>query len=205
LNEKIIITDDPISSLDQTRQFTTQMALIDLASKSKQLIVLSHDPRFLQSFLENGFFPKEDVATLELKRSDNDYTKITECDLEDCIQTTYKKNYRTVSDYVIKGQYVDKIFIVRAIRPLVEATLRFRYLDLLKGADSLGKMIDIIQNSQEDSPLYRAKAYLSKIKELNLYTSGHTHDTSGSDSTRHITDTELNKYAKFALDLAQGS
>jgi wobble nucleotide-excising tRNase len=162
LNEKIIIADDPISSLDQSRQFTTQMALISLASKSKQLIVLSHDPRFLQSFLENGFFPQDDVATLELKRSDDDYTIITECDLEDCIQTAYKKNYRTVFDYVIRGQYVDKILVVRAIRPLVEATLRFRYLDTLKGADSLGKMIGLIEQSQNDSPVFRARVHLSK-------------------------------------------
>ena len=194
-----------MSSLDQSRQFTTQVALKSLANKGKQLIVLSHDPRFLQSFLENSFFPQEDCVTFEVKRSANDYSIITDCDLENCVQSAYKKNYRTVSNYVCEGQCLDKFLVVRSIRPLVEATLRYRFLDFLKGADGLGKMIDIIDGSQTTSPLSRAKVHVQKLKELNVYTSKHIHDTSLVDSVQQISDTELNNYAKFALELAQGS
>jgi wobble nucleotide-excising tRNase len=204
INEKIIVVDDPMSSLDQSRQFTTQMALKELSEKGKQLIVLSHDPRFLQSFLENGFFHSEDFVTLELTRSSNDYTIMKECNLDDCIQTGYKKNYRTVSDYVLQGQCRDKVLVVRSIRPMVEATLRYRYLDSLKGAESLGKMIGIIEQSQSDSPLFRARSILPKLKEINVYTAGHTHDTSADDSLQQITDSELTRYSKIALELAQG-
>jgi wobble nucleotide-excising tRNase len=204
INEKIIVVDDPMSSLDQSRQFTTQMALKELSEKGKQLIVLSHDPRFLQSFLENGFFHSEDFVTLELTRSSNDYTIMKECNLDDCIQTGYKKNYRTVSDYVLQGQCRDKVLVVRSIRPMVEATLRYRYLDSLKGAESLGKMIGIIEQSQSDSPLFRARSILPKLKEINVYTAGHTHDTSADDSLQQITDSELTRYSKIALNLAQG-
>jgi wobble nucleotide-excising tRNase len=205
LSDKIIIVDDPMSSLDQSRQFTTQLVLKSLALKGKQLIVLSHDPRFLQMFLENSFFPQENCVTFEIKRSNNDYSIITDCDLEDCIQSAYKKNYRTVSNYISQGQCIDKFFVVRAIRPLVEATLRNRFLDSLKGADGLGKMIDMIEGSQTGSPLYRVKSHVSKLKELNRFTSEHIHDTSATDSVQQIADAELNNYAKFALDLAQGS
>ena len=205
LSDKIIIVDDPMSSLDQSRQFTTQMTLKTLASQGKQLTVLSHDPRFLQSFLDNGFFPQDDCVTIEIKRSNNDYSIITQCDLEDCIQTAYKKNYRTVTDYICQGQCQDKFFVVRAIRPLVEATLRNRFLDSLKGADGLGKMIDMIDRSPTTSSLSRAKVHLPMIRELNVYTSNHIHDTSATDTVQQISDAELNKYAKFALNFAQGS
>jgi wobble nucleotide-excising tRNase len=204
ISDKIIIIDDPMSSLDQSRQFTTQIALKSLASNGKQLIILSHDPRFLQSFFENGIFDQEDCVTLEIKRANNDYSIISQCDLEDCIQSAYKNNYRTVSDYIYQGQGCDKYFVVRAIRPFVEATLRNRFLDLLKGADGLGKMIDMIDRSPSTSPLARSKVHLPMIRELNAYTSSHIHDTSASDTVQNISDIELKKYAKFALDLAQG-
>jgi hypothetical protein len=127
-----------------------------------------------------------------------------ECNLDDCIQTGYKKNYRTVSDYVLQGQCRDKVLVVRSIRPMVEATLRYRYLDSLKGAESLGKMIGIIEQSQSDSPLFRARSILPKLKEINVYTARHTHDTSADDSLQQLTDSELTHYSKIALNLAQG-
>jgi len=204
LSEKIIFIDDPMSSLDQSRQFTTQITLQTLASKGKQLILLSHDPRFLQSFIENENIEKEDVVSFELKRSENDFTVMTSCDLEECIQSAYKKNYRTLSDYVSKGQCVDKILVVKAIRPLIEATLRYRFLDSLKGADGLGKMFAIIEQSQSDSPLFPSRQYLPKLKEINVYSSRQMHDTSASGTVQQISDSELLKYSKFALDFARG-
>jgi wobble nucleotide-excising tRNase len=44
LSEKVLVVDDPMSSLDRHRQRKTIEALADLAERSKQLIVLSHDP-----------------------------------------------------------------------------------------------------------------------------------------------------------------
>jgi wobble nucleotide-excising tRNase len=100
---KIIIVDDPMSSLDQSRQRATQIALVDLARKSNQLILLSHDPVFLQAFIENGDYDINSVNIYEFKRAQNDYSTLEECNIEECIQSVYKRNYQTVSKRISKN------------------------------------------------------------------------------------------------------
>src|SRR5699024_140289 len=47
LKDRIIVVDDPMSSLDRNRRANTVAVLKSLAEKCKQLIVLAHDPKFL--------------------------------------------------------------------------------------------------------------------------------------------------------------
>ncbi|MBK7110269.1 MAG: AAA family ATPase [Bacteroidetes bacterium] len=46
-NQKVIIFDDPLSSFDNGRRRTTVKLLARLARDAKQLVVLSHDSKFL--------------------------------------------------------------------------------------------------------------------------------------------------------------
>lgn len=204
LANKIIIVDDPMSSLDQSRQRATQNALVDLANKSNQLILLSHDPVFLQAFIETGNYDINLVNIYELKRAQNDYSSLEECNIEECIQSVYKRNYQTISNYITDPRGSEKLTVVRAIRPLIEANLRYRFQDSLKGANSLGKMIEMIRNSPSGSPLQKIIPHLSKIEDVNAYTTSHTHDTDADGSIQEIRDAELKRYAILALDIVRG-
>ncbi len=51
LNEKIVIIDDPISSLDDFRINRTVDYVMRILDKAKQMIVLSHNPLFLKELL----------------------------------------------------------------------------------------------------------------------------------------------------------
>lgn len=204
LNEKIIIVDDPMSSLDQSRQLATQIALKNLANMGKQLIVLSHDPRFLQDFIDISYFNPTEVTSFELQRCHNDYSTLKECNLEELIQSGYKKNFKIISEYVANGQCSDKYAVVRAIRPLIEANLRYRLQTALQNADNLGKMIGFIRDSQPGSLLHKAKPILSQLTEINIYTTRYTHGTDNDGSLPPIIDTELKQYATLALNLIHG-
>jgi wobble nucleotide-excising tRNase len=201
---KIIIVDDPMSSLDQSRQRATQIALVDLARKSNQLILLSHDPVFLQAFIENGDYDINSVNIYEFKRAQNDYSTLEECNIEECIQSVYKRNYQTVSKYIVDPRGMDKLTVVRAIRPLIEANLRHRFQDSLKGANSLGIMISMIRSAPSGSPLQKIIPHLKKIGDINAYTTAHTHDTDADGTLQQINDTELKRCALLAMDIAQG-
>jgi wobble nucleotide-excising tRNase len=48
LAEKIVVFDDPVTSQDDLRSAHTQELISGLCAKTQQLIILSHDPRFLQ-------------------------------------------------------------------------------------------------------------------------------------------------------------
>lgn len=202
--DKIIIVDDPMSSLDQSRQLATQTALKKLSLSGKQLIVLSHDPRFLQDFIDNSHFNSNDVTTFELQRCHNDYSILKNCNLEESIQSGYKNNYKRVSEYVVNGQCNDKFSVVRALRPLLEANLRYRLQDSLQNAENLGKMIGIIRKSQPGTVLNKVKPHLPQLDEINIYTTRLTHGTDGDEFSQQIKDAELQHYAKFVLEFTQG-
>jgi wobble nucleotide-excising tRNase len=204
ISNKIVIIDDPMSSLDQSRQIATQIALKSLALKSNQLVLLSHDPSFLQSFLQNGNIDPTLVSVYEIKRAPNDYSSLEDCDLEECIQTVYKKNYQLISYYINDPRDIDKLSVVRAIRPLIEANLRLRFQDSLKGANSLGIMIRLIKESSPDSPLRKIVPHLPKIERINSYTTTHTHDTNANGAIQQINDVELKRYAIDAMVIVQG-
>lgn len=204
ISDKIVIVDDPMSSFDQSRQRATQRELKNLGLKANQLIVLSHDPSFLQAFLQNGDFNSSMVSVYEIKRAPGDYSSIEDCDIEECIQTVYKRNYHLISKYIEDPRDIDKVSVVRAIRPLMEANLRLRFQESFKGANSLGIMISIIKESPQNSPLRKIMPSLPKIEEINGYTTSHTHDTDANGSVPQINDAELKRYAILALDLVWG-
>jgi len=52
LDKKVIVIDDPISSLDEFRIFRTVEYIIDMIERSKQIIILTHNLLFLNVLLE---------------------------------------------------------------------------------------------------------------------------------------------------------
>jgi wobble nucleotide-excising tRNase len=53
LSRQTVVFDDPISSFDQFRRRTTADVLMDIAKSSQQIIVMSHDPLFIQALSED--------------------------------------------------------------------------------------------------------------------------------------------------------
>jgi wobble nucleotide-excising tRNase len=204
LVEKIIIVDDPMSSLDQSRQLATQTALKKLALSGKQLLVLSHDPRFLQDFIDNSYLNSNEMTTFELQRCNNNYSVLKECNFEELIQSGYKKNFKIVSEYVSSGQCTDKFSVVRAIRPLIETNLKYRLMSSLQNADNLGKMIGLIRDSQPGTLLSKVKPLLPQLNEINVYTTRLTHGTDGDASEQQINDAELRHFAELAIEFIHG-
>ncbi len=64
LAEKIVVFDDPITNQDDFRSAHTQQLIRDLYDKTKQLVVLSHDPRFLRGICGN--VTASDVSALKI-------------------------------------------------------------------------------------------------------------------------------------------
>ena len=205
LPQQIVVVDDPVSSLDQCRRRATHRALRTLAGKAKQLVVFSHDPLFIQSFSEDGDIRALGVTVLELRRAANDYTVLDECDIEERVQSEYKTNYRTLTVYVTAGEVVDKQKVVCAIRPMLEANLRHRFQDSLKGAFSLGKMIEAIRTCKPGDPLQGMKSKEEELADINDFATDFTHDTDADGSLQKLDDAQLKNYAMRALAIARGT
>lgn len=204
LQEQIIVLDDPVCSLDQPRRWATYQALLTVARDAKQLIVLSHDALFMQSMSENPDLQSFGVTVLELRRASGNYSVLEICDIVERVQSEYKANYRTIVRYT-NGEREDRQKVVRAIRPMLEANLKHRFQDDLKGAYSLGRMIKAIRNCQADSPLSRMQSLLQQLETINGFvTESFTHDANGDGTMQQLDDAQLRLYSAQALDIARG-
>jgi wobble nucleotide-excising tRNase len=204
VSDQIVVIDDPVSSFDQLRRRATHRELRKLAENAKQLIVLSHDPQFIQSFSEDDDVRTLGVEVLELRRDGPVYTVLDQCDIEERVQSEYKTNYRTLEAYVAKGEILDKQKVVRAIRPMLEANLRHRFQDCLKGAYTLGKMLEAIRSCHRGDHLEGMKTKLEDLDDINDFATDFTHDSQADGSLRELDDGQLTNYCRRALAIARG-
>jgi wobble nucleotide-excising tRNase len=66
LANAVVVFDDPISSLDANRRQCTRREILELGKKTQQIVVLSHDPRFLLSLWNEA--NQSQVRTLRIAR-----------------------------------------------------------------------------------------------------------------------------------------
>lgn len=167
--------------------------------------MLSHDPVFIQTLSDDREVQKLGVTVLELRRSALDYVILDTCDIEERVQSEYKANYATIVEYTTKGDLVDRQRVVRAIRPMLEANLRHRFQASLKGASSLGKMIEAIRTCKPEDALEGMKLKLQDLTQVNDYATDFTHDTEADGSLQRLDDAQLLKHARLALAIARGT
>ncbi len=200
IGDKIVVLDDPFTSLDRFRQTCTQQLIRGLSSRAQQVIVLSHDPHFLKLLWED--YVPADIKVLQLCRT-GDNTMIGEWDIEAETQSTYIKNYSALLDYYRerKGAPLD---VVRAIRPFIEGLLRVHFPGNFSDNEWLGEFINKIRNASDTDGLFHAKADLSEIEAINDYSKKYHHDQNSHAESETISGDELHGFVKQTLRLVGG-
>lgn len=200
LQNKVIVLDDPIASLDAHRRTCTQQEISRIARYSRQLIVLSHDPHFLNQILNKtkGIGIKE----LCIKETTQGNV-VSEWNVSEATMSQYSKDYSLLSNYLKKpeDEKNNPNLVVTRIRPLLEGYLRMRFHDKFDYRNyGLGSMIEKIRNADDADPLSSQKPYLHELSSLNGYSKDRHHfRTEGSDNER-----ELKSYVERTLALIHG-
>lgn len=200
LSEKIIILDDPFSSLDRSRRTCTKQLICRLAQKAKQVIVMSHDPRFLKIIWDDS--DKAVTKALQLCRLGQNST-ITMWDIERETREEYHQNHSILREYCNSG-LGDKVNVARTIRPLLEQYFRFNFPWQFSETEWLGDFIKKIREAQNGSPLISAQPILDELYAVNDYSKRYHHNTNPAYEKEPIDDTELQSYSKRALELVGG-
>lgn len=200
LSEKIIVLDDPFSSLDRSRRTCTKQIICKLAQKAKQVIVMSHDPHFLKIIWDSS--NKTETKPLQLSRLGQNST-ITEWDIERETREEYHRNHSLLSEYYNNGSG-DRVNVARTIRPLLEQYFRFIFPGQFSETEWLGDFIKKIREAQSGSPLVSAQSILDELDAVNDYSKRYHHNTNPAYEKEPIDDTELQSYSKRALELVGG-
>ena len=214
VKDRIIVLDDPVSSLDKDRRTATIAAIIELAKKCRQLIVLSHDHFFVRELnwkLEALYEGTNDkpIVLYELKRSRNSYSAIQPCDIELKCKSKYYKNYDLVTQYVDGDYEGDDEKVAEAIRKLLEGYLHRKFPQRLPKNTQLGDSITLMKNDieakrlkNEESVYINFENDIEELRTISKYGSKSMHDTASDyDPSLEVNPRELERFAQRTLNI----
>jgi len=167
---------------------------------AKQVIVLSHDPRFLRSVWEG--YPDDEIKVLQLLRTGNS-TVIGKWDIEAETQSTYLKDYSVLLDYY-RERKGNPLQVARSIRPFVEGMLRAHFPGHFQPNEWLGNFVDKTRNDGGTGGLAHARDDLAEIQAINEYSKKYHHDQNPNADSEPLSEDELHGFVKRTLRLVAG-
>lgn len=197
LSDKVVVLDDPISSLDSNRRACTRYQIGRLAREARQVVVLSHDPYFLRMIWEEA--PKTDVKTLRITTTPKG-SAIGEWNIERATQGEYFDNYFALVEYLESGPAGrDLRAVARCIRPLLEGNLRLAFPRRFQRGHWLGEMLDMVRKAQPGDPEAVLKPFLNDLSDINDYSKKYHHDQTQNPDQSPISEAELAAYVRRTI------
>lgn len=205
LEEKIVVIDDPASSLDAQRRSYTCHQIVWLSKHCKQVIVLTHSARLARQVWDDAKgipTPK----TLWIRR-EGDYSIIDNMDIVEKTQGEYFKNYSEISEYLEEGPEDDRHMrsVANDLRLVLEHYLRVRFPKEFEANEWLGDFLGKLSQAEKGDALYSFKPRQEELSEINNYASKYHHSQNPCADSEPINDGELRAWAKRTLDFIRRS
>ena len=196
LKDKIVVIDDPITSLDEHRHLTTVQEMGRLAQRSGQLIVLSHSKPFLCQLWEGA---DKSVAreAIEIGRSGGGSTLRGWVIHHDLI-TEHDKRHVLLRSY-LDSSVADNRKVAEALRPLLERFVRVAYPEWFAPGDMLGKFVNLCQQRLGKSDQILGAAHTQELDDVLVYANRFHHDTNRAYETEVVNDGQLLDFVKRTL------
>lgn len=210
-SNKILVFDDPLSSLDSNRRLTTVRLISEISKRIKQTVVLSHNEGFLWELYKDYDASKRKALRICEDFIDGD-SNIEELDIEDMIEHEYFKHIAELESWLKRPDIKVKERVIGLIRNVLESHIKFKFHRNLKHItpskqtfgtciDELEKVGVVFRDSTNRSQI------ISSLRQLNALSCRSHHGgtipdpkEAGVDHTK-ITDTELAKFVKSTLKL----
>lgn len=195
LARKIVVIDDPITSLDEHRFLTTVHEIRELTTRASQVIVLSHSKRFLCRVWEGA---ANGIGTaVKLDRVATGSTLRPWAVSEDLI-TEHDRRHVLFKQF-IDGAAVDNRNVARAIRPTIENFLRVAYPEQFPPESMLGHFVNICRQRLGTADQILDKTDTDELDRLREYANLFHHDTNPAWETEVINDGQLLDFVRRAL------
>ncbi|HVY29665.1 MAG TPA: AAA family ATPase [Polyangiaceae bacterium] len=198
LASKIVVIDDPVSSLDEHRSLTTVQELRRLAQRVGQVIVLSHSKPFLCT-IWNGA-DRIGRAALRVPR-DGSGSTIADWNVDQDSVTEHDRRHALLREYHQNGG-TNSREVAESIRPVLEAFLRVARPDHFPPGGMLGQFRDRCRRQLGTPQQILPQALVDELHDLTEYANRFHHDTNAAYATELINDGELTGYVQRTLVFA---
>ena len=196
---KIVVFDDPFNSQDSFRKNCTVQKIKKCGEACTQVIVLSHDDRFLKLIWDRLVHLPAERKCLRLARIGLRDTTVSEWDIEVATQAQFLADRQALADYYSSAEGHPRD-VVNKIRPVLETYCRNLYPSQFTPADSLGVIIAKIRGP---GPVHPLAVILEDLETLNAYTTPYAHGQPDA-ATTPIDDNELHGFVKRTLGITGG-
>jgi wobble nucleotide-excising tRNase len=191
---RVVVIDDPISSLDDHRTFTTVREIERLAQRAGQVIVLSHSKPFLCRLWE-GVDPTA-RASLEVVR-DGAGSTLRVWDVTQDSITEHDRRHSRLREFA-RGSAGDMREVARSIRPHLEAFLRVACPERFTPGTLLGPFLNLCQQRQGTAEALLDQGAIQELNEIVQY-ANRFYDTNPAWETEAINDGELHGFVARVL------
>jgi wobble nucleotide-excising tRNase len=196
LGSKVVVIDDPISSLDDHRELTTVQEVRRLAERTAQFIVLSHNKPFLCGLWEGT--EATGRAALEVVR-DGAGSALRAWDVAHDSITEHDRRHATLRDFRASG-VGDQREVARSIRPHLEALLRVTDPEHFPPGSMIGPFIGLCEQRVGTAREILDAESIQELRDLNEYASRYHHQ---GWETEPINDGQLKGFVERALQFAR--
>jgi wobble nucleotide-excising tRNase len=196
LADKIVIIDDPMTSLDEHRSLTTIQEMRRLVPRVCQLIVLSHSKSFLCKLWDGA-----DTTTrtaIKISRDGAGSTLSTWDVRQDSI-TEHDRRHAKVSAYFRAAAAADEREVASALRPILEQFIRVAYPEEFPPNALLGPFINTCQQRLGKANEIMSAANIDELRNLLDYANYFHHDTNPAWETEMINDKLLIHFCERTL------
>ncbi|WP_186331869.1 AAA family ATPase [Paenibacillus xylanexedens] len=202
VDKKIIVFDDPISSLDNHRKRYTADQVVGYTNRARQVIVLTHDIFFARTLWEKYTEKRTYLSQLCIKREGVSDSTIDIWDIEEETRSDYFQGYFQLAEF-LEGKSSNLRAVAMSIRPLIEGNLRIRFPQDFKSNEWLGDFIGKVRESTFD-PLIKMKPHLLDLESINDFSKRFHHDRDPFANAEPINEIELESFVKRTLEIIRG-
>lgn len=196
LANKIVVIDDPMTSLDEHRTLRTREEIMALAARVGQVIVLSHSKPFLCNLWERS---DRNVSTaLRINRAAVG-SEITGWDVRNDSISEHDKRHELVRGYLRAADPDQERQVAAALRPILEAFMRVAYPEYFPPGTLLGPFLGRCNQRVDRHTEILSAGDIAELRALLDYANLFHHDTNPAWQTAAINDAELTDFAERTL------
>ena len=196
LATKIVVIDDPMTSLDEHRTLRTREEIMALAARVGQVIVLSHSKPFLCNLWERS---DRNVSTaLRINRAGVG-SEITVWDVRNDSISEHDKRHELVRGYSRAADPEKERQVAAALRPILEAFMRVAYPEYFPPGTLLGPFLGRCNQRVGGHNEILSAGDIAELRALLDYANLFHHDTNPAWQTAAINDAELTDFAERTL------
>tara|TARA_R100000935_G_C2840561_1_gene170747 strand:- start:2233 stop:4518 length:2286 start_codon:yes stop_codon:yes gene_type:complete len=199
LANKIVVIDDPMTSLDEHRTLRTREEILAMGRRVRQVIVLSHSKAFLCHLWEQA--DRNAVVALRINRAAVG-SDIAVWDVRNDSISEHDKRHELVRAYLLAAAPDQERAVATSLRPILEAFMRVAYPKYFPPGTLLGPFIGICEQRVGGPNEILCAGDIAELRGLLAYGNRFHHDANPAWQVAAINDAELTDFVERTLSFA---